>query len=66
MKKMDKIFSPSLKRTGFTQYITNNLKIPDATKLNYSRFVPNSDFFRIERDEIFVMARLFSLNLPEA
>lgn len=63
---MEKLFGPSLKRTGFTQHITNNLKIPDTTKLNYSRFVPNSDFFRFERDEIFVMARLFSLNLPEA
>lgn len=63
---MEKLFSPSLKRTGFTQNVTKNLKIPDTTKLNYSIFVPNSDFFRIERDEIFVMARLFSLNLPEA
>lgn len=63
---MEKLFSPSLKRTGFTQYVTKNLKIPDTTILNYSIFVPNSDFFRIERDEIFVMARLFSLNLPEA
>lgn len=63
---MEKLFSPSLKRTGFTQYVTKNLKIPDTTKLNYTIFVPNSDFFRIERDEIFVMARLPSLNLPEA
>lgn len=63
---MEKLFGPSLKRTGFTQYVTKNLKIPDTTKLNYTIFVPNSDFFRIERDEIFVMARLFSLNLPEA
>ena len=63
---MEKLFIPSLKRTGFTQYVTKNLKIPETTKLNYSIFVPNSDFFRIERDEIFVMARLFSLNLPEA
>ena len=32
---MEKLFSPSLKRTGFTQYITKNLKIPDTTKLNF-------------------------------